>query len=154
MRSNAPLPHHAGDEPRLAVRRLDVLFQKAVRVAADIARPRIGPGAAFVVGGAGRLAGLVALAAVQIEIPVVAAEPVDRGFDRTGALLDHAGAAHAGDAAIILRPRRNIALEPAHRASGSGGRIVETPGPAAPVALTDQCAIRRIAGWNRRAAII
>src|SRR6185295_6978576 len=148
------LPHHARDEPRLAPRRLDVLFQIAMRVTADIAGPGIGPGAAFVVGGARRLAGLVALGAFQIEIAIVAAETVDRGFDRTAALLDHAGAAHAGDAAIILRARRHVALEPAHRASGRVGRITKTPGAATAVALAYQRAIRRIAGWHRRARII
>ena len=59
---NCHLPHHARGKPRLAPRRLDVFFQEAVRFPAGIARPRIGPGAAFVVGGAGGLAGVVALA--------------------------------------------------------------------------------------------
>src|SRR4051794_9653708 len=111
------LPHHAGNEARLAARRLDILFQETVRVAADIAGPCKGPGAALVVGGAGGLAGLVAFLAVQVEITVIAAEAVDRGFGRTDRLLDHAGAAHAGDAAIVLGARGHIVLQPAHRAA-------------------------------------
>ena len=63
MPGDVRLPHHARGKPRLAPRRLDVLFQEAMRFAAGIAGPRIGPGPAFVVGGAGRLAGLVAFAA-------------------------------------------------------------------------------------------
>src|SRR3954463_955073 len=148
------LPHHARDEPRLAPRRLDVFFQLAVRVATDITGPCIGPGAALVVRVAGRLARLVALAAFDLEAAVVAPEPVDRGFDRTAALLDHAGAAHAGDAAIVLGARRHVALEPAHRAAGGIGRIIEAPGAAAAVALAYQRAIRRIAGLHRRTRII
>src|ERR1700722_14955881 len=139
------LPHHARDEPGLAPRRLDFLFQEAVRLLADIARPRIGPGPAFIVLGAGCLAGFVALAAFEDEIAVVTAEPVDRGFDRTVARLDYAGAANARDAASILDPRRHIALQPAHRAAGDIGRVVEAPRPAAPVAFAHQGAIRRIA---------
>src|SRR3954471_17525112 len=77
------LPHHPRDKPRPAARRLDDFFQKAVRFPAGIARPRIGPGAAFVVGGAGRLAFVVAFAAgLDDEIAEVAAKTVDRGFDR------------------------------------------------------------------------
>src|SRR5882724_5486109 len=100
------LPHHAGREPGFPPWRLDVFLQEAMRFAPGIAGPRIGPGAAFVVGGAGRLAFVVAFApALHIEILVVAAKAVDRGFDRGVARLDHAGAAHAGDATIVLRPR-------------------------------------------------
>src|SRR4051794_2780119 len=47
------LPHHARNEPRLAAGRLDVLFEEAVRLAADIARACIGPGPALVIGGTG-----------------------------------------------------------------------------------------------------
>ena len=76
------LPHHARGKPGLPPRRLDVLLQEAMRFLAGIARPGIGPGAAFVVGGAGGLAGVVAVAALEVETLVVAAEAVDRGFDR------------------------------------------------------------------------
>src|SRR5450631_436065 len=103
-----------------------------MRVLALIARPRIGPGAAFVVVGAGGLAGLLALI-FQSEIAVVAAEAVDRGFDRAVLRLDHAGAAHAGDAAIVLGAGRHGILQPAHRAAGGIGRIGKGPGPAAAV---------------------
>src|SRR5947199_58138 len=61
-----PLPHDARRKPRLAPRRLDVLLQEAVRFLAGIAGPGIGPGAAFVVGGAGGLAGVVAAGTVEI----------------------------------------------------------------------------------------
>src|SRR5439155_187379 len=82
-------------------------LQEAVRLLAGIAGPGIGPGAAFVVGGAGGLAGVVAaVAALEIKTLVVAAEAVDRGFDCLVAPFDHAGAAHAGDTAIALNPHR------------------------------------------------
>src|SRR5882757_9374569 len=125
-----------------------------MRILAGIARPRVGPGAAFIVGGAGRLAGIVAVVALDVEIPVVAAEAIDRGFDRAIPGLDHAGAAHAGDAATILYARRHAALEPAHRATGRIGRIVEAPGPATLVAFAGQRAIGRVAGGDRRTLIV
>src|ERR1700733_8122709 len=127
------LPHDAGNKPRLAARRLDVLFQKAVWFFSDIPPPRKGPGPAFIVIGAGRLAGFVALTAFEIKTAIVAAEPVDRGFDRPVARLDHAGAAHARHAAGVFNAGRHAVLEPADRAAGSIVRIVEAPGPAAPI---------------------
>src|SRR3984957_9716958 len=148
------LPHHARDKPGLVPRRFYFLLQEAVRFLADITRPRIGPGPAFVVVGTGGLADLVALAAFQGETAVIAAGPVDRGFDRAVARLHHAGAAHTRDAAIVLHPRRHAALQPAHRAAGDIGRVVEAPCPAAPVALAYQCAIRRIRPGERRTRII
>jgi hypothetical protein len=66
------LPHDAGDESCLAPRRLDFLFQEAMRRLADISGPGIGPRPALVVADAGRLAGLVALAAFEFEIAVIA----------------------------------------------------------------------------------
>src|ERR1700719_5292424 len=137
-------PHHPRDKPGLAPRRLDVLFQEAVRLAPDISRPRIGPGPALVVVGAGRLASFVALVFFQGEILVVAAEPVDGNFLGAGARLHHAGAAHARDTAITLDALRHVVFQPADRAAGNFGRVVETPGPAAPVALAHQRTIRRI----------
>src|ERR1700682_1858809 len=148
------LPHHARDEPGLAPRRLDVFFQKTVRGFSGIARPRIGPGPALVVGGAGLLALIVAVAAFQFEIAVIAAEPVDRGFRSPVARFDHPGTAHAGDAAIVLGARGHVALQPADRAAGDIGRVVEAPRPAAPVALAHQRTIRRIARSDRRTLII
>src|SRR5260370_25817505 len=111
----AALPHHARDEPGLGPRGLDVFFQKAMRGSSDISRPRIGPGPAFVVAGASRLAGIVAFAAFEFEIAVIAAEPVDRIFLGRAARFDDAGAAHARDAAIVLSARSHVALHPAHR---------------------------------------
>src|SRR5438105_765366 len=109
-----------------------------MRTAPGVARSRVGPGAALVVGGAGGLAGLVALIAFELEILVVAAEAVDRGFDRAVPGLDDTGTAHAGDAARVLHAWRHAALEPAHRAGAHVGRIVETPGAAVAVALAHQ----------------
>src|SRR5689334_2857419 len=106
-----------------------------MRLLSDIAGPREGPGAAFVVGGAGRLADFVILAALDVEAFVVAARAIDRGLLGKAARLHHAGAAHARDAAIVLHARRHIALQPAHRAGHGIGRIIEAPGVAAAVAL-------------------
>src|SRR4051812_48974691 len=78
----APLSHHAGNEPGLAARRLDVLLQVAMRLAAGVARPGVGPGPAFVVGGAGGLAGVLALSNLEVKILVIPAGTVARGFDR------------------------------------------------------------------------
>src|SRR5260370_28954069 len=119
----AALPHHARDDPGLAPRGLDVFFQKAACVFSDISRPRIGPGPAFVVAGASRLAGIVAFAALEFEIAVIAAESVDRNFLGRAARFDHAGAAHARDAAIVLSARRHVALQPAQRAAGGVSRV-------------------------------
>src|SRR6185312_10985230 len=130
--------------PGLSSRRLDVLLQEAVRLLAGVARPRVGPGAAFVVCGAGGLAGVVAIAALEIKAVVVTAETIDRGLDGIVAPFEHAGAAHAGNAAIALHPRRHVALEPAHGTVGQIGRIAEGPGSAAPVALAHQRAFCRI----------
>src|ERR1700751_3234006 len=85
--TRSALPHHARGKSRLAARWLDILFQKTVRVLADIARPRIRPGAALVVGGAGRLAALFALAALDLKALIIAARPVDRGLQRRTARL-------------------------------------------------------------------
>src|ERR1700722_10956980 len=148
------LPHHARDEPGLAPRRLYFLFQEAVRFLADIARPRIGPGPAFVVLGAGCLADFVALSPFESETAKVAAGAVDRGFDRAVARFHHAGAAHARDAAVIPDPRRDAVLQPADGAAGDIGGIVEAPRPAAPIALAHQCAFRRIARSQRRTLIV
>ena len=125
-----------------------------MRVAAGIAGPGVGPGAALVVSGAGGLAGLVAVAALQFEILVVAAEAVDRGFDGAVARFDHAGAAHPGDAANVLHPRRHAVLQPAHRAVVGIGRIVEAPGATAAVALAGQRAIGGVTRRHRRVQIV
>src|SRR5882757_1405935 len=147
-------PDHAGNQPGLAARRLDLFFQETMRLPPDISRTGIGPGPAFIVGGAGGLAGFVALAAFDVEIAVIAAEPVDRGFDRAVARFHHAGAAYARNAAGILDPRRHAALQPAYRAAADLGRIAKTPGPTAPVVFADQRTIDRIAGGDRRVLIV
>src|SRR5258705_1744095 len=113
-----------------------------MRLASDVSRPRIGPGPALVVVGAGRLAGFVALVFFQCEISVVAAEPVDRDFLSAGARLNHARAAHARDAATILDALRHVALQPADLTADDFRRVVETPGPPSPVALAQQGTIR------------
>src|SRR6202047_1975253 len=119
------LPHHARDKPRLAPRRLYCLFSKAVEIFSDIPRPGTGPGPAFVVAGAGRLAGFVAVTPLEVEIAVIPAEPVNRGLDRSIARFDHAGTAHARDAAITLDARRHAVLQPADRTTRGIARIVE-----------------------------
>src|ERR1700739_1385154 len=58
------VPPHARRKSRPPARGLDFLFQEAMRFLADIACPRKSPGAAFVVGGAGGPAFLVALGAL------------------------------------------------------------------------------------------
>ena len=148
------LPHHAGNKPGLAPRRLDVFFQEAVRIFADIAGPRIGPGPALVVGGAGGLAGVVALARYSIRncgsrrrtcrsrFPprCCAARPRRRRARRTRSNYPACAPARCSSAST---PRlRHV------------GRIVEAPGAAAAVALAVQRAIGRIAGGDRRALII
>src|SRR5205085_1530620 len=148
------LPHHPRNEPGPAPRRLDFLFQEAMGFPADISSPDIGPGPAFIVAGAGRLAKLVAFAAFHLKTLVVTAGAIDGGFNGPVARLDDAGAAHARDAAIFRHARRHVALQPAHRATGDVGRIAERPGPAAPVALARQRAIGRVARNNRRAEIV
>src|SRR5215469_3681188 len=148
------LPDYARNKSGAAPRRFDVLFQEAMGGFSDIAGPRKGPGAAFVIGGAGGTAGLFALAALHLETAVVAAGPVDRRFDRAVARFHHAGAAHARNATIVGHERRHGALQPAHRIRRRIVRIVETPGPAAAIALAQQCAIGGIGGSNRRAHIV
>src|SRR4051794_6217361 len=139
------LPHHAGRKPRLPSRRLDLFFQETMRFLPGISGARVGPGTALVVGRTGRLAGIVALASLKIETLVVAAGTVDRGFDRAVSWLDDTGAAHAGDAAIILGAFRHTVLEPANRAGDDIARIVEAPGPATAVSPAYQRAIGGIA---------
>src|SRR5205823_14239102 len=95
MTRYAPLSHHPRDKSGLAPRRLDILSQEAMRCPSNISGPRIGPGPAFVVGDASRLAGLITLTALDFEIPVIAAEAIDRSLDRSVARLHHSGAAHA-----------------------------------------------------------
>src|SRR5215475_5121093 len=148
------LPHHSRNKSGPAPRWLDVLLQQTARFLAEIALADIGPGPALVVGGAGGLAGLVALAPLGIEAAVVAAGPVDRGLDSAIARLDDACAAHAGNAAIVLHPSRHRALEPAHRAVAGIARIVETPGAATPVMLAEQRAIGGITGRDRLVRIV
>ena len=149
------LPHHARDKPGLAPRRLDLLFQEAMRVPADIARPRIGPGPAFVVGGAGGLAGLVALAALEFEI---------------ACSRRRSGRSRFRPRRCAARPRRRRARRRRSNCPGTRagtllfsqhtaplvdvGRIAEAPGPAAPVALAHQRAIGGIARGDRRTLIV
>src|SRR5439155_11240995 len=71
------LPHHPRNKPGPAPRRLDFLFQETMGFPADIAGPDIGPGPAFIVAGAGRLAKVIAFAAFQLKILVVAAGAID-----------------------------------------------------------------------------
>src|SRR4051812_25833495 len=148
------LPHDSRTEAGLATRWLDVLLQEAMRCLADITRPGIGPRPAFVFGGAGLLAGVVVLAVFQFETAVVPAQPIDRGLDRRGSGLDDARAANSGHTAIVLDPCRYRVLEPADGPRRRIGRVVEAPGPAAPVPFAHHRAIRGIAGADRRTQIV
>src|SRR3954447_17498642 len=148
------LPHHARREPRLPPRRLDFLFQEAARFASGVARAGIGEGATFVVGGAGGLAGFFAFAVLHLEIAQIAAGTVDRGLYAFDTRLDHAGAAHTGDAAASRYARRHGVLQPAHGRAAFDVRIVEAPRAATAVALAQQRAILRIARRDRGAEIV
>src|SRR6266700_2174830 len=148
------LSHHAGTESGLAPRRLDFLLQETMRLLADISGPRKGPGATLVLGVAGRLADLIAVAGLEFETAEVAAGPVDRGLDRPVSRLDHARAADTGDAAFVLHPSRHRAFEPADRTGGRVGRVVEAPGPAAPVALAQHRTVSGVPRFDRRTQIV
>src|ERR1019366_2539960 len=129
------LSHHTGNAARLVSRPRDLVFQIAARGWPDIAGPHIGPGAAFVLGVAGSLARSAGRFGCGLEIAVVAAEAVDGEFRRALARLDHAGPAHPRHAALVLDPRRHLALQPANGERIFRARIGEAPGPAARLAL-------------------
>src|SRR5262249_4175680 len=90
-----PLSHHPGNAARLSHRPGNVILQITDRRGADIAGPHIGPGAAAILRLAGRLAALAAGVGRKIEVPVVAAVPVDVELDRPDPRFNHAGPAHA-----------------------------------------------------------
>src|SRR5437762_4290574 len=71
------LPDNARNAARFAPRRLDLVFEKAARGRPEITGTRIGPGAAFVVGVARRLAGLAVGIRGDREVAVIPALPVD-----------------------------------------------------------------------------
>src|ERR1700742_4578735 len=123
----AMLPDYTGGKAGLAPWRLDFLLQKTVRLAADISRARIGPGPALVVGAAGRLAGLLVLAALEFKAAVVAARAVGRDFLRAVARLDHAGTAHSRYATVVADARRHAVFQPADGRMRNIVRIVEAP---------------------------
>src|SRR5262249_42894077 len=141
--------HDAGDAARTAARRLDRILEKALRGNGAIAGAQIGPGAAMAVGLACCRARLAARGDRGLERAVVAADAVDRIFGFAERRLDHAGAAHAGDAAARLGARHHFALEPAHRLLAERRRIREAPGSAALVVLAARGTDGRIAARNR-----
>src|SRR5690348_947351 len=117
------LPHHPRNAARPPPRRLDDVLEKTARRRGAVAGPAIGPGpAARLI-----LTGLGASFAFGIrrrfEPAIIAAEAIDRIFERSGFRLDDPGAAHTGHAAARFPGRDHFALEPAHRGRAGGGWI-------------------------------
>jgi hypothetical protein len=127
-----------------------MVLQKASRFRTEVARPRIGPGAALGFPIADRLAGFACRIGRHLEIAIITAGTVDGKFPHAVARLDDAGAAHAGCGAAVFHSGRHLAFEPAHRRT-IGGRVVEAPGSAAAFAVTPGRACGRIAGSYRKA---
>ena len=126
-----------------------MVLQKASRFRTEVARPRIGPGAALGFPIAGGLAGFACRIWRHFEIAIITAGTVDGKFPHTVARLDDTGAADAGCGAAVLHPGRHLAFEPAYRRT-IAGRIVEAPGPAAAFAVAPGGARGRIAGPHRK----
>src|SRR5450631_2755222 len=141
----AQLSHHARDAARLVPWRGDPVLQIAARERSNVAGPHIGPGAAFVLGLAGRLASGAGRIGRDLEIAIVAADAIDGIFDRTAPRLDRAGAAHARHAAFVLQARRHLVLQPAGGKRIGRARIGEAPGVAVRVALAAGGADGRVA---------
>src|SRR5262249_23920703 len=110
--SGCLLPHHPGDAAWLPHRAGDVVLQITNCRRADIAGPYIGPSAATLLAFAGGLARLPARIGRYVELPVVAAEPVDAVFDRSDARLDDPGPAYPRYATGRHDARHHPGLEP------------------------------------------
>src|SRR5262245_58238337 len=139
------LPHDAGDTARLSIRTGDVALEVADRGLPEIARPHIGPGSARFVAFTMSLAALAAGIRRQLELPIIAARPVDGEFDRTAVRLDDAGTAHARHAAGRRDARRDPRFEPADGVRALGRRIGERPGATARIAFAARRALGGIA---------
>src|SRR4029077_18024421 len=119
---------------------------------APITRAQVGPGAAAVVGLAGRLAG-ESCRVLQLDAFVVPAPAADGEFPRAAFRLDDARTAHPRHAAGLHDSRRHLGLEPADRGA-IAGRIAEGPGAATRLALTAQRADGGVAGPNGKAGVV
>src|SRR3569833_3844838 len=83
MKCLLALPNYARNTARLVPRPRDLRFQIAARRRADIDRPHIGPGAAFIVGLACiATVGAVGIGLLEIEKAQVAAEAINRILGR------------------------------------------------------------------------
>ena len=114
---------------------------------AEVAGAHVGPGAAAVLPLAGGLAGGTVRVGLDVEIAVVAAEPVDaelKGAVAPLARLLHPGALDAGDAARILHPLRHLVFQPANRILPGRAGIDEAPGTTAAFAIAPRGARRRV----------
>ena len=125
-----------------------------MRGGALIARPRIGPGAATLFVFASLGAGGARTVGRGFESPVIAAGAIDTEFKVFRDRFVDAGAAYAGDAALVFHARRHVFLQPANRLDLLGARIGKRPGAATRVALAAQRALRRIAGFHDELVVI
>src|SRR5207248_4527575 len=112
---------------------------------AVISRTRIGPGPAARVRRAGSAAGSSDRVRRHLEIAVVAADAIDREFDRRIAGSHHAGTLDPRHTARIGTPGRHLAFEPTDSVADGAGRIGEAPGAAAGLAIAARCANGRVA---------
>ncbi len=103
-----------------------MIFQKAARSLPGITRPRIGPRPAFVVSLAGVFAFRAIIVFLDDDVAVIATWTIRGNFEFTRARFDHAGTAHARDAAITCHASRHAAFQPAH-AIVITGWVTETP---------------------------
>jgi hypothetical protein len=143
--ADSPLSHYARNTTRLVPRARDLILEIATCARSDIAGPHIGPGPAFVLGLARRLASRTVRFSRNFQIAVIAAEAVNGILDWCLARLDHASTVDAGNTAFVLRARRHEAFQPADRDYVFGTRIRESPCVAARVALAASGAYGRIA---------
>ena len=145
------LPHHAGNKPGLRRGGLMSFFRKQRASLAGIARPRIGPGAAFVVAVAGRLAGSSPSPLFEIE-DCDSRRRSGRSRFRAAPLRGSITPAPRTPETQQLSWTRGGTVFFSQQTAplGDVGRIAEAPGAAAAVALADQRAIGRIARGHRR----
>src|SRR5215472_3454135 len=130
------------------------ILEEARGRGADIAWPRIGPGAALRLSRAGGGAALAGGIGGKLKAAKVAADTIDPELDRLAARGDDIGTANARDTAACGHRRRDARLEPADRGRILGYGIRKGPGPAARVAIAAGGALRRVAGAQREACIV
>lgn len=132
----------------------ELVLEIAARCRADISGTDIRPRTAFVLRLARRLAWRAGRIRCNVQISVIAAEAIDRKFNRSLSRLDDSGAADTRHAAIVLNRRRNAIFQPAYGDRIVGARKSETPGVASSVTLTTRGAIRGIAAANFELEIV